>query len=267
MEYYTGLIRTLKENEIFVFGSNPQGRHGAGAAKIAKDNYGAIYGKGRGIQGNSYALVTKNLTPGYIEKNTGIMYPISGAKSVLEYQIIENIKELYDYAILHPKNKLFIAYTNNGYNLNGYSSSKLFEMFYVACNGNFPINIIFNDSFKELHEELKKKKINFKIILINVTDSLLLTNKNNYVYCGKNTALNNPYENLENTKENLNKYKEYIEKELTKIEKRNQLNEIWIKGKKYEKVYLGCDCSLINCHCEIIKEIIINKQIELNKVK
>lgn len=45
---------------IFVFGSNKAGRHGKGAAKYAKENYGAIYGQGEGLQGNAYALPTKD---------------------------------------------------------------------------------------------------------------------------------------------------------------------------------------------------------------
>lgn len=46
--------------KIFVFGSNKAGRHGAGAAKFALDNRGAIYGNGFGLQGNSYAIPTKD---------------------------------------------------------------------------------------------------------------------------------------------------------------------------------------------------------------
>lgn len=46
---------------IFVFGSNRQGRHGAGAALYAAQHHGAIYGQARGRQGNSYAVVTKEL--------------------------------------------------------------------------------------------------------------------------------------------------------------------------------------------------------------
>jgi hypothetical protein len=46
--------------EIFVFGSNLAGRHGKGAALYAKEKCGAIYGKGEGIQGDSYALPTKD---------------------------------------------------------------------------------------------------------------------------------------------------------------------------------------------------------------
>ena len=45
---------------IFVFGSNLAGRHGAGAARYALDNYGAVYGRGVGHVGNSYALPTKD---------------------------------------------------------------------------------------------------------------------------------------------------------------------------------------------------------------
>lgn len=44
---------------IFVFGSNLAGRHGKGAAKEALTNWGAIYGQGVGLQGNSYAIPTK----------------------------------------------------------------------------------------------------------------------------------------------------------------------------------------------------------------
>lgn len=46
--------------EIFVFGSNLAGRHGAGAALHARKEHGAIYGHGRGLQGNSYAIPTKD---------------------------------------------------------------------------------------------------------------------------------------------------------------------------------------------------------------
>lgn len=46
--------------EIFVFGSNQAGRHGAGAALHALKYHGAIYGLGEGVQGNSYALPTKD---------------------------------------------------------------------------------------------------------------------------------------------------------------------------------------------------------------
>lgn len=48
------------DEKIFVFGSNLAGRHGKGAALFAKKHHGAIYGKGEGLQGNSYAIPTKD---------------------------------------------------------------------------------------------------------------------------------------------------------------------------------------------------------------
>lgn len=51
-------ITSLAPNQIFVFGSNAQGHHAGGAAKYALDNFGAIWGKGVGMQGQSYAIDT-----------------------------------------------------------------------------------------------------------------------------------------------------------------------------------------------------------------
>lgn len=51
-------ITHLEENEIFVFGSNLTGSHGGGAARLAYDRFGAIWGKGVGIQGQCYAIPT-----------------------------------------------------------------------------------------------------------------------------------------------------------------------------------------------------------------
>lgn len=49
-----------KNGEIFVFGSNLAGRHGKGAALVAMKKYGAISGKGYGIQGQSFGIPTKD---------------------------------------------------------------------------------------------------------------------------------------------------------------------------------------------------------------
>lgn len=46
---------------VFVFGSNRQGRHGKGAAKEAACKFGAIHGQPEGLQGKSYAIITKEL--------------------------------------------------------------------------------------------------------------------------------------------------------------------------------------------------------------
>ena len=56
---YSGFIHYLNKDQIFVFGSNTQGRHGKGAALTARLRFGAIYGNPEGIQGKSFAIITK----------------------------------------------------------------------------------------------------------------------------------------------------------------------------------------------------------------
>ena len=51
-------ISELKNNEIFVFGSNLAGQHGGGAAHLAYKRFGAVWGQGVGMQGQSYAIPT-----------------------------------------------------------------------------------------------------------------------------------------------------------------------------------------------------------------
>lgn len=58
MRYTPEHIVTLGPKEIFVFGSNAQGNHHGGAARIAHERFGAILGIGEGLQGQSYALPT-----------------------------------------------------------------------------------------------------------------------------------------------------------------------------------------------------------------
>ena len=57
-KYTPEMIRELAANEIFVFGSNLAGYHGGGAARIALNNFGAIWGQGVGMQGQCYAIPT-----------------------------------------------------------------------------------------------------------------------------------------------------------------------------------------------------------------
>lgn len=48
------------KKQVFVFGSNLSGIHGAGAARFALEKHGARWGQGIGAQGNSYAIPTKD---------------------------------------------------------------------------------------------------------------------------------------------------------------------------------------------------------------
>ena len=57
-KYTPEMIRELAANEIFVFGSNLAGYHGGGAARIARERFGAIWGQGVGMQGQCYAIPT-----------------------------------------------------------------------------------------------------------------------------------------------------------------------------------------------------------------
>lgn len=56
--YTPNNITELEPNELFVFGSNLEGHHDGGAARVALEKFGAIYGKGVGLQGQSYAIPT-----------------------------------------------------------------------------------------------------------------------------------------------------------------------------------------------------------------
>ena len=58
MRYTPDNITELAPDEIFVFGSNLEGRHNGGAARVAYEHFGAIMGQGVGLQGQSYAIPT-----------------------------------------------------------------------------------------------------------------------------------------------------------------------------------------------------------------
>lgn len=81
-------ISELKENEIFVFGSNLRGAHGGGAARLAYERFGAVWGKGVGLQGRSYAIPTmqggvETIKPyvdefiGFAKKNKGLLFYVT----------------------------------------------------------------------------------------------------------------------------------------------------------------------------------------------
>lgn len=153
MKTYSGYIIELKPNQVFVFGSNPEGRHGAGTAKLAIQ-WGAKYGQGRGLQGQTYGLVTKNLKAGYKEKSTGIVYDKVGFKSVTSDQIKDNIKELYDVARQQSDKEFLVAYTGGGMNLNGYTSQQIAHMF---ASFDIPENMVFEDNFAEMMNNSENK--------------------------------------------------------------------------------------------------------------
>lgn len=134
-EYYTGNIAPDAET-IFVFGSNPEGRHGAGAAKIAHDEFGAQYGVGEGLTGNAYALPTKDLR---VRENKGL-------KSISPERITESIKKMYAVARQHPDKLFKVAYRNtSNASLNGYTGYEMIDMFNKA--GKVPSNVQFSEEW------------------------------------------------------------------------------------------------------------------------
>ena len=131
MKYYTDNIKP-GDNIIFVFGSNPEGRHGKGAAYIAKIKFGAKYGQGEGLQGNAYALPTKDLR---IKKNAGF-------KSISTSDIKKSIRKLYLTARENPDKWFTIAYRNTkDKSLNGYTGFEMINMFLTA-DTKIPNNIV-----------------------------------------------------------------------------------------------------------------------------
>lgn len=51
-------ITHLEPDDFFVFGSNLEGKHIGGAARVAYEKFGAVWGQGVGVQGQSYAIPT-----------------------------------------------------------------------------------------------------------------------------------------------------------------------------------------------------------------
>jgi hypothetical protein len=105
--------------EIFVFGSNLAGRHGEGAALYARQHHGAIYGKGSGLQGRSYAIPTKD--------------------SQLEPLTLEEIQFYVNGFIAYARMNQDLTFnvTRIGCGLDGYTDAQIAPMFKLAppnCN-------------------------------------------------------------------------------------------------------------------------------------
>ena len=102
------------KNQIFVFGSNLAGRHGKGAALTAYRKYGAIYGQGVGMQGNSFAIPTK-------DENLNTL-PVN--------KIAKYVDKFINYAVLNPD--LTFQVTRIGCGLAGYDDGDIAPLFINA---------------------------------------------------------------------------------------------------------------------------------------
>lgn len=99
-------IRTLKEGEIFVFGSNLAGAHGGGAAAAAVRYFGAIWGQGVGMQGRCYAIPTMH----------------GGVEVIKPY-----VDEFVQYAKQHPE--LTFLVTRIGCGIAGFKDEQMAPLF------------------------------------------------------------------------------------------------------------------------------------------
>lgn len=138
-----GLILTMVRHQlrgggmgkgVFVFGSNLAGRHGKGAALCAKNEHGAIYGQGVGLQGNSYAIPTKD------EK-----------LKTLPLNIIKKyVDQFIEFASSHPEMRFNV--TRVGCGLAGYKDEDIAPMFSPR-----PTNVILPEEWRNM-----KKKYAFE---------------------------------------------------------------------------------------------------------
>ena len=104
-------ITELKPNEIFVFGSNLAGMHGGGAARVAMERFGAIWGQGVGLQGQSYAIPTMQ----------------GGVETIKPY-----VDEFITFAKVHPE-YLFLV-TPIGCGIAGFTAEEIAPLFKDAMD-------------------------------------------------------------------------------------------------------------------------------------
>jgi hypothetical protein len=104
-------IDSLEENEIFVFGSNLQGMHGGGAARVAHEKFGAVWGEGIGLQGQSYAIPTMH----------------GGVDAIAPY-----VNDFIAFAKEHPELKFLV--TEIGCGIAGFRASEMAPLFKEALD-------------------------------------------------------------------------------------------------------------------------------------
>ena len=110
-DYTPDRISELKDNEIFVFGSNLAGAHGGGAAHIACQRFGAIWGQGVGLQGQSYAIPTMQ----------------GGVETIKPY-----VDQFIEFATSHPE--LTFLVTRIGCGIAGFRDEEIAPLFAAALD-------------------------------------------------------------------------------------------------------------------------------------
>jgi len=113
------------EQMIFVFGSNLSGIHGAGAARYARLERGAVVGVGEGITGQCYALPTKGFK----------------LQEMTIQEVQTSVETFLQYAYDHPEIEFQV--TQVGCGLGGFSRDDIAPMFEYA-----PENCYFDRMWK-----------------------------------------------------------------------------------------------------------------------
>ncbi len=126
-QYTPEMISELKENEIFVFGSNLGGFHAGGAARAAHMRFGGIWGQGVGLQGRSYAIPTMH----------------GGVDVIQPY-----VDEFISFAQSHPDLKFLV--TRIGCGIAGFTAADIAPLFANAIDQE---NIILPEDFVRLLEQ------------------------------------------------------------------------------------------------------------------
>ncbi len=117
-------ITSLGPNEVFVFGSNIRGQHMGGAARVAFDKFGAVWGQGVGLQGQSYAIPTME----------------GGVDYVAGY-----VDEFVLFAKAHPE--LFFWVTRIGCGIAGFRDEEIAPLFEAASDLD---NVALPESFRAI---------------------------------------------------------------------------------------------------------------------
>ena len=102
-------ITELKEKEVFVFGSNLQGMHAGGAARMAHHRFGAVWGQGVGMQEQCYAIPTMH----------------GGVEAIRPY-----VDEFIEYARQHPERQFLV--TRIGCGIAGFRNEEIAPLFAAA---------------------------------------------------------------------------------------------------------------------------------------
>lgn len=144
---------------IFIFGSNLAGVHGAGAARVALQNFGAVWGQGFGLHGQSFAIPTKD----------------EEIETLPKIAIDTYVKGMLTEIERNP-NKVFVL-TEIGCGLAGYTAADiapLFSSYVDACVfGEHVNNLIFPEAFAQVLFDLYSDKDCIPFEKMDVSDYII----------------------------------------------------------------------------------------------